>query len=426
MKSMKFVLFLFCISSIFLTSCLSDDCIEQRSYTRFDPIYMTASEFRLDIQTESLRSLENPGRMYFYENYLFINEKGLGIHIYDNSDRNNPSFVTFYKIPGNFDISIKDGYLVADNVIDLITIDIQDVNNPVIIDRIEDFKGRYTGWEDHPERVYWAYSVASPIKEVINCSDANFGFNNFWRGEVFFTANVDFGSVINAETSGGGSTGSVGIGGSTSRFTIVGNYLYIVDNYNLLTFEFQSGFAPILRATNNLGWGIETIYPFQDKLFIGSTSGMHIYSISNPESPSRISTFQHARACDPVVVRDDKAYVTLRDGRLCDGFLNQLDVIDISDITDPTLIKSYSMKNPNGMTFKDNILFLSESSFGLKALDITDSQNIKELVWNKEISSTDLIYLGDNTLMSIGATGFYQYDVSDIEDMKEISYIPVQ
>ena len=84
------------------------------------------------------------------------------------------------------------------------------------------------------------------------------------------------------------------------------------------------------------------------------------------------------------------------------------------------------MKNPNGMTFKDNILFLSESSFGLKALDITDSQNIKELVWNKEISSTDLIYLGDNTLMSIGATGFYQYDVSDIEDMKEISYIPVQ
>lgn len=426
MKSIKIVLFLFCISSIFLTSCLSDECTEERSYTRYDPVYMTAQEFRVDIQTEELRSLENPGRMYFYEDYIFINEKGLGIHIYDNSDRSNPSFVTFYKVPGNFDISIKDGYLVADNVIDLITVDISEIQNPIIVNRIKDFKGRYLNWEDDPNRNYWAYSVASPVKEVLDCSDANFGFNNFWRGEVFLTSNIDFGSVVQQETAGGGSSGSIGIGGSTSRFTIVGNYLYIVDNYNLLTYEFLSGQAPILRATNNLGWGIETIYPFQNKLFIGSSSGMYIYSIENPESPSRISTFQHARACDPVVVKGDVAYVTLRDGRLCDGFINQMDVIDISDITDPTLIKSYSMKNPNGMTFKDNTLFLSEGVFGLKALDVTNSANVKELAWNKSISSTDLIYLGDNTLMSIGESGFYQYDVSDVEDMKELSFIPVR
>lgn len=424
MKSIKNFLYFFCIISISLTSCLSDECTEQRSYFRYDPVYMTASQFRVNVSTEPAKALENPGKMYFYKDFLFINQKGEGVHIYDNSDKNNPTFVTFYNIPGNFDIVIKDDLLVADNVIDLITIDISDIYNPLTINRIEDYKGDYS-WVTNDNHTYHTYSIASPVKEIVDCSDTNFGFDNFWRGDVFFTLE-NSSVVLDANGSNNWSGSSVGIGGSTSRFTIKGDYLYTVSYSDLLSYEFKNGNAPIFKSSNNLGWNIETIYPYKDNLFIGSQSGMFIFGLTNPENPNKISTFEHARACDPVVVSGNTAFVTLRDGSECTGFLNQLDVIDISDLTNPTLIKSYSMKNPNGMAVNGDKLYLSESAFGIKVLDISDNSKVKELAWDKNKASSDLIYLGDNKLMSIGSDGFHQFDVSDDNTLKEISHIPVK
>ena len=37
-------------------------------------------------------------------------------------------------------------------------------------------------------------------------------------------------------------------------------------------------------------------------------------------------------SCDPVVVQGDYAFVTLRGGTECQGFSNQLDIIDISTL----------------------------------------------------------------------------------------------
>ncbi|MDA9773660.1 hypothetical protein N9B82_01775 [Saprospiraceae bacterium] len=416
---------LFCVAIFSFTSCLSDECTDQRSYVRYDPVYTTADQFRTNtIETESLKSLENPGKIYYYNDYLLINQQGEGIHFYDNSDKANPQFVVFYKILGNYDMAIKDDLLVADNVIDMITINISDIMNPVIIDRKEDYRSRWSWATDNPDYQYVAYRVPSPVKEVLDCSDSNFGRNQFWRGDVFL-AEANFDASTGTTQSSGGS-GSTGIGGSSARFTIVDNYLYAVDNNSLLAYSFESNSAPELENTSSLGWGIETIFPYEDNLFIGSNSGMHIFSLANPAAPSRLSTFQHARACDPVVVEGDLAYVTLRDGNFCQGFANQLDVIDISDLTDPTLIKSHNMKNPHGLSIDGEKLYLSEGSFGMKVLDVSDSKDVKEISWDSSIDSRDLIYLGNNHLMSIGETGFYQYDVTDPKNIIELSHIPTK
>ena len=429
MKKTLYLFFLSIMTMISVTSCLSDQCTDQIEYTRYDAVYMDANQFRVDqIVTEDQKQLENPGKIYYYNDFLFINQLGEGVHIYDNSDSANPTFVKFYKIPGNFDIVIKDGLMLADNVIDLITIDISDINNPVIIDRQEDYNGNFSWAEDNPDYRFYAYSVASPAKEVVDCSDSNFGRTNFWRGDVWL-ANGAFGEVVDFDSSVGGAVGSgsgVGIAGSTARFTIVGDYFYTVDNYSLNAFKFDGTSAPVFENENDIGWGIETIFPYKNNLFIGSTSGMHIFSLANPASPSRISSFEHARACDPVVVNGDIAYVTLRDGNACNGFTNQLDIIDISSLTNPTLIKSHSMKNPHGLSVDGDKLYLSEGSFGLKVLDVSNSENLNELSWDKSINSKDIIYLGNNHLMSIGSDGFYQYDVTDPRNIVELSHILVK
>ena len=73
----------------------------------------------------------------------------------------------------------------------------------------------------------------------------------------------------------------------------------------------------------------------EKNMFLGTTTGMVIYDISNPTSPVITVVFQHARSCDPVVVDDTLAYVTLRTGTNCGGNLNTLDVVNIKNINPP-------------------------------------------------------------------------------------------
>jgi hypothetical protein len=122
---------------------------------------------------------------------------------------------------------------------------------------------------------------------------------------------------------------------------------------------------------------VETIFPFKDKLFIGSMSGMYIYGLSNPSEPSYISEFNHVRVCDPVIADDSFAFVTLRNGSTCGGFINQLDVLNIEDITKPTLIKSFPFSNPHGLSKDGKVLFVSDGAFGLKVVDASDVNNLQ-------------------------------------------------
>ena len=59
-----------------------------------------------------------------------------------------------------------------------------------------------------------------------------------------------------------------------ARLTIAGNYMYSVDRTDLQTFDISTPSDPKPWTKINIGWNIETIYPFKDKLFIGSMTGM--------------------------------------------------------------------------------------------------------------------------------------------------------
>ena len=99
-----------------------------------------------------------------------------------------------------------------------------------------------------------------------------------------------------------------------ARFSIVNNYLYTVNNSQLTSFNITTANNPVKTATQTVGWNIETIYPFSNKLFIGSMTGMFIYDISNPATPVAQGQFTHVRSCDPVIADGNYAYVTLRGG----------------------------------------------------------------------------------------------------------------
>ena len=89
------------------------------------------------------------------------------------------------------------------------------------------------------------------------------------------------------------------------------------------------------EITIKVGFEIETIFPFKDKLFIGSTSVVHIFSITDPAKPAKLSQAISPtvlRRCDPVVAKDNVAYATLRVNGACGGVQSILahDELDVT------------------------------------------------------------------------------------------------
>ncbi|MFW6328224.1 MAG: hypothetical protein ACOC2F_07945, partial [Bacteroidota bacterium] len=101
------------------------------------PLYMSYNELRTVIGTETPREINQPGKIYIKDNYLFVNEYMKGIHIIDNTNPASPQKVSFVEIPGNVDMAVKDNFLYADSYIDLIVIDLSDMNNITEISRVD-------------------------------------------------------------------------------------------------------------------------------------------------------------------------------------------------------------------------------------------------------------------------------------------------
>lgn len=413
---------------IFLaTSC--QDRVEE-TYKINSPVYMGYDELRTSFKVANGEEIIQPGKIYFKDNYIFVNEYQKGIHVIDNTDPSSPEVVKFIEIPGNVDMAIKGSMLYADSYIDLLTIDIHDINNIVEVSRDTNVFPYVLPIEypdgpvdiiDESKGVVVGYEVVKKTEKVETNSNKyayypEYAWMDFAGSETF--------RLTNSGT--GVSNGGIGIGGSMARFTLYENSLYVISNSDIKVFNVEDGADPLFSNTVNIGWGIETLFPFEGNLFIGSTSGMLIYSLSNPLMPEFVSNFSHMTSCDPVVVDDQYAYVTLRGGNLCGAVASQLDVIDISDLKNPQLIKTYSMEEPYGLGIDDNTLFVCDGDAGLKIYNASDpyaiSQNL--LAAYPDIQAFDVIPLGD-VLVMIGVDGLYQYDYSSPESIHQLSHIPI-
>ncbi len=215
-----------------------------------------------------------------------------------------------------------------------------------------------------------------------------------------------------------------GTGGSMARFALGDGYLYTVGTSKMSVFDIKN-ITPRKLKVIDLGFGSETIYPYKSMLFIGSTTGMKIFNNQDPSNPSLLSTYSHVLACDPVVVQDNYAYVTLRSGTTCQRAINSLDIVDISKPASPMLVKSIPMKNPHGLAVDGKNLFICEGTFGLKYFDLSDPINPIEKEFLSDVVSYDVIP-NQQKLIVTGQNGIYQYDYSDSKTLKLLSKIPVE
>jgi len=232
-------------------------------------------------------------------------------------------------------------------------------------------------------------------------------FNRFSIGALmFFLMLLSCDKSMNNSADAG-----TGTGGSMARFTIVGNYLYVVDYSNLEVYDISNGYA-LKKGSIFIGFTIETIFPYNDKLFIGSRDGMFIYSLQDPKRPAKIGAARHLRSCDPVVANDSVSYVTLRSGQACGVVTDGLYIYDIKDITNPKLLKLMELSTPYGLGVKDSVVFVCRDAAGLTAVNVKNPSNPKELYTIKDGEFIDVIPY-ENLLICYVKSGLMLYDISN-------------
>jgi len=228
------------------------------------------------------------------------------------------------------------------------------------------------------------------------------------------------GDSADGTASSGNDTGTAG---SMSRFAIVGDYLYTIVGSGLQIFDISTPSQPVPWATVWVGFNIETLFDYQSYLYIGASDGVYIYENSHPAFPEFVSRFSHFRGCDPVVVQGNYAYVTLRGGGACWGIANQLDIIDISVPSQPTLVKTYPMQGPQGLGVDGNLLFVCDGAAGLKVFDAVDPMQLQPLQTVSDLDCYDVIPLQENLVVS-DEFGILQYNYAALP-LQQQSEIPI-
>ncbi len=223
-----------------------------------------------------------------------------------------------------------------------------------------------------------------------------------------------------------------GKSGSITRFAIYQNYMYVLNLNEVQTYDITQKDHPVLVHQLATDYGLETINIYDNTVFLGSTTALYILDISNPAAPviqsksDRLSDLGFV-GCDPVVVKDNYAYSTIKIIENICGRTSARSALVVYNITDksaPVVVGTYGLNIPNGLGYKDNYLFIcDEGSDQLSVFDISNPEMLTLTNYGVNITDpVDLIVDGQKMIVS-SKTDFQVFDVSDISQIKKLGQI---
>lgn len=223
-----------------------------------------------------------------------------------------------------------------------------------------------------------------------------------------------------------------GQSGSITRFAVHNGYMYALNLNEVLTYSLAQADQPALVHRLPADYGLETIIIYDNTIYIGSRSALYILDISNPAAPVILSKTNREDAffngCDPVVVKGDYAYSTVKIiQNVCGNVSTEsaLLVYDVRDKSAPVRVGTYPLGQPNGLGYKDNYLFVcDEGADRLEVFDIGNPEALASLPASAVglVDPVDLIVNGDKMIVST-KTDFQIFDVGNLPLIRRIGQI---
>ena len=382
-----------------------------KTYTIITPVYKSKATVLASLNGIASQAIMHAGKIYIKDNFIYLNDLNKGIHVIDNSNPSQPVQIAFLSIPGNLDIAIKGNILYADMYSDLLALDISNPHQARITHTLENFfTGRsyvngYNVNVDGNIAVEWLErdtTVSVDQYPYTNCDPCAFD-----------------GGILTMNAAG---VKSSGMAGSMAGMVLMNDHLYaITEMHSLGIVDISNPSLPSLDSNFFAGYDLQTVFPFKGKLFLGSAVGMFMYDVTDPKHPVAAGEFSHGRACDPVIADDHYAYVTLHAGDGCGGDANELHVIDINNLQNAQLVKTYQMTKPTGLSKDDNLLFVCDDT-EVKVYNAANPASLQLLKKIKSSGPYDII-TGNNKAMIVCNDGLYQYDYSDLNNIRRLSFM---
>ena len=231
----------------------------------------------------------------------------------------------------------------------------------------------------------------------------------------FFIYAVVFIAPVSCEKSSDSSaslTNTTGVGGSLAKFTISGNYLYAVSSHYLYTVNISNPSNPVRTNQTQLNFDMETIYPYKNSLFVGSRTGLYVYSLEDPAVPKLIGEAKHGRSCDPVIANDSVSYSTLKGSTFCGPATSGLYVYDVKNLNLPQLKTTIAINEPIGLGMSDSALYVCCASEGLRVFSIKNAYAPVERKLFTGNNYIDVIPYND-ILICWSSEGIILYDITN-------------
>lgn len=401
---------------VLFTGCFKDHVKRTQTYKIYTPVYEKRELVLNSINGNAAEAIEQAGKIYIKDHFVYLNEVNKGIHVIDNSNPANPQRVAFLSLPGNTDIAIKGHTLYADMYSDLVAVDITDIHNTKITKTINNFFPGRAQFYGQPtflnDMVIVDWIIKDTTIEVTDNVVATPNCSNCYM-ETLASAN---GAKANAST---------GTAGSMAGMVLLKDHLYaITEMHSLGIVDITNEATPTVDTSFFAGFDLQTIFPFEDKLFLGSAIGMFMFDVSDPVHPVSVGEFSHGRACDPVITDGHYAYVTLHAGSYCGGSANELNVIDVNDLQHPQLVKTYPLIKPTGLCKDGDLLFICDGT-EVKLYNAAQPAALELLQQIKSKDPYDVI-AGDKIAMVVCNDGLYQYDYSDINNIRQLSFFAIK
>lgn len=168
----------FCCSILLWSGCIQERQSIPAEVIGLAPIY--ASDDWQEIIVTAPQGIENLGKIYYKEPYLYATERGRGIHIINNTDPQQPVPEAFLQIAGNSDLAIRNDILYANNVNDLVALDISDLSDLKIVERLANVY-EVTG-SDFPENYEGFFDCVNPdLGQVVGWFETTLREPQCWR-----------------------------------------------------------------------------------------------------------------------------------------------------------------------------------------------------------------------------------------------------
>jgi hypothetical protein len=127
----------------------------------YKPVYLNSNE--ADILWQEAKQINKPGKIYVFQNYLLVNEKLKGIHVFDNSDPSSPLSLGFLRVAGCTDMAIQGDVLYVNHFSDLVALKINSFESFTELSRV-----KQKDWiSQFPEETGVYFECADPSKGFV-------------------------------------------------------------------------------------------------------------------------------------------------------------------------------------------------------------------------------------------------------------------